>query len=127
MKKSESKEVISSLLALDEVKIEKFENGLSPFVKFTSFIAYYSDFDRLIRSLCYVFRVVRASLIKEYKERKRFLQLSISPLTVKERLEAEIFVIKIVQKESFGELYDHIRSLNGEVCVKVGKKFENSF
>ena len=73
--KSESKEVISSLLALEEVKKEKNNNRLSPFVKFTSFIAYYSDFDRLIRSLCYVFRVIKARFVKEYKERKRFLKL----------------------------------------------------
>ena len=45
------------------------------------------------------------------------MKLSILPLTVKERLEAEIFLIKTVQIECFGVLYEHICSLNGEICV----------
>ena len=60
-------------------------------------------------------------MIKNKKERKRFLSLSVSPLTVKERKEAEIFIIRSVQRECFGGLYEYICSLNGEVCFKVRK------
>ena len=57
----------------------------------------------------------------------RFLKLSASPLTVYERQEAEIFIIMTVQKECFGELYEHISSLKGEICVKVKKNLKVAF
>ena len=66
----EIKETISSLILLDNVKIENKVDCSSPFEKFVSFIKYYSDFDCLIRSLCHVFRVVKACLMKENKEKK---------------------------------------------------------
>ena len=117
----EVREAISSLVALSDIKNERKMCCLSPLKKFASFIEYYSEFNRLIRSLCYVFRVVRACVIKDKKERKHFLNLSASPLTVKERNEAEIFIIRSVQRECFGELYEYICSLKGEVCFKVKK------
>ena len=61
------------------------------------------------------------------KDQKRYLSLLISPLTVKERKEAETFIIRSVQKECFGELYEYIFSLNGEVCFKVGKSLKVAF
>ena len=64
---------------------------------------------------------------KEEKERKRSLSLSILPLTVKERKEAEIFIIRLVQKECFGELSEYICSLNGEVCFEVRKSLKVAF
>ena len=125
--KDEIKESIVSLFSIDDVKIEGAVDCTSPYEKFVSFIHHYSDFDRLIRSMCYVFRVVKASLLKSKKERKRFLNLSVSPLTVKERYEVEIFIIKTIQKEYFGELYEFIRSLKGEICFKVNKKLKVAF
>ena len=66
-------------------------------------------------------------MIKNKKERKRSLSLSILPLSVKERKEAEIFIIRSVQRECFGGLYEYICSLNGEVCFKVGKSLKVAF
>ena len=51
----------------------------------------------------------------------------ISPLTVKERGEAETFVIRSMQRECFGKLYEHICALNGEICFKVGKSLKAAF
>jgi hypothetical protein len=65
--------------------------------------------------------------MKDNKKRKRFLNLSASPLTVKERNEAEIFAIRSVQRECFGELYEYVRSLKGEVCFKVKKNLKIAF
>ena len=62
--------------------------------------------------------------MKDNKERKKFLQLSISPLTVKERSEAESYIIKLVQKDYFGKLYDYVQSLNGDICFKVKKRLK---
>ena len=67
------------------------------------------------------FRVFKASLMKDNKERKRFLNLSVSPLTVNEQVEAEMFILRTVQRGCFGDLYEYIRSLKGEICVKVKK------
>ena len=52
------------------------------------------------------------------------MQLSVSPLTVKERRGVEYFILKLVQKEYFGKLYDHVQSLNREICFKVKKKLK---
>ena len=65
--------------------------------------------------------------MKDNKERKRFIHLSTSPLTVKERCDAEYYIIKLLQKEYFGNLYDHIQSLNGEICFKVKKDLKIAF
>ena len=59
--------------------------------------------------------------MKDNKEKKKFLQLSISPLTVKERSEAEYYIIKLVQKDYFGKLYNYVQSLNADICFKVKK------
>ena len=123
----EEREAIAALAAISDVKNESKNCGLSPYDKFVSFIDYYSEFNRLIRSLCYVFRVVKACVIKSEKEKKRFLNLLLSPLTVKERNDAEIFAIRSVQQECFGGLYEHICSLNGEICFKVDKKLKIAF
>ena len=62
------------------------------------------------------------------KEQKREKALSeFVDLTVKEIKEAETFIIRSVQKECFGELYEYICSLNGEVCFKVGKSLKVAF
>ena len=53
--------------------------------------------------------------------------MSVSPLTVKERSDAEYYIIKLVQKEYFGKLYDHVHSLNGEICFKVKKELKIAF
>ena len=55
------------------------------------------------------------------------MNLSASPLTVKERNEAEIFIIRSVQRECFGELYEYICSLKGEVCFKVKNNLKIAF
>ena len=54
--------------------------------RFLSLIAYFSDFDRMIRSFCYLFRVFKSWLIKDIAKRSLFFNLNKSPLTVKERL-----------------------------------------
>ena len=100
-------------MAISDIKNERKICCLSPSEKFVSLIKYYSEFDHLIRALCYVFRMSRACLIKNDKERKRFLSLSLFPLTVQERNVAEIFVIRSVQRECFEGLYEYICSLNG--------------
>ena len=74
-------------------------------IVYYSFIKYYSEFDRLIRALCYVFRTIKACAIENEKEKRQFLSLSRSPLSVKERNNAEIFAIRSVQREYFGGLY----------------------
>ena len=51
----EVREAISYLAAISDVKNERKMCCFSPFEKFASFINYYSEFNRLIRSLCYVF------------------------------------------------------------------------
>ena len=63
--------------------------------------------------------------MKDNKEKRKFLQLSVLPLTVQERSDAECYVIKLVQKDYFGKLYDYVQSLNGNICFKVKKRFEN--
>ena len=55
------------------------------------------------------------------------MQISISPLTVKERSEAESSIIKLVQKDYFGKLYDDVQSLNGDICFKVKKDLKIAF
>ena len=61
------------------------------------------------------------------QKRKSFLNLNLSPLTVLERESAEMFIIKMVQQDYFGEVYSHIRSLKGSVCCKVSKTLKRSF
>ena len=119
--------VVSSFLSADDIKTENEIYCSNPFEKFIAFVNHYSDFHRLIRSLCYIFRVVKAYLIKNDKEKRKFLQLSISPLTAQERSIAEDYVIKLVQKDCFGKLYDYVRSLNGDVCCKVKKDLKIAF
>ena len=53
--------------------------------------------------------------MKDDKEKKKILQLSISPLTVQERSKAEYYVIKLVQKDYFGKLYNYVQSLNSDI------------
>ena len=36
-------------------------------------------------------------------------------------------MIKLVQKDYFGKLYDHIKSLNGDICFKVKKDLKIAF
>ena len=81
-------------------------------------ISYYSDYNRLIRSTCYILRVFRviAARIKINDERKSFLSLHVSPLTVVERENARTYLIRCVQKECFGDLYDHIKVLKEKIC-----------
>ena len=70
---------------------------------------------------------VKACLIKDGKEKRKFLQLSISPLTAQERSIAENYVIKLVQKDYFGKLYDYVQSLNGNICCKVKRDLKIAF
>ena len=65
--------------------------------------------------------------MKNNKEKRNFLQLSTSPLTVQERSIAENYVIKVVQKDYFGKLYDYVQSLNGGICCKVKKDLKVAF
>ena len=97
---------ISSFILIDDIKVECEGNLNYPFEKFVVFIISYSDFHRLIRSLCYVFRLVKDNLMEDNKEKKKFLQLLVLPLIAQERSEAECYVIKLVQRDYFGKLYD---------------------
>ena len=65
--------------------------------------------------------------MKDIKEKRNFLQLLISPLTVQECSDAECYVIKLVQKDYFGKLYDYVQSLNGDICFKVKKDLKITF
>ena len=51
-----------------EVKSEATYKALTPSDKFLTLINYYSDFHRLIRAICYIFRVARVCLIKKKKK-----------------------------------------------------------
>ena len=51
----------------------------------------------------------------------------ISRLTAQERSIVENYVIKLVQKDYFGKLYDYVRSLNGDICCKVKKDLKIAF
>ena len=70
----------------------------NPFEKFVAFMNHYSDFHCLIRCLCFVFRAIKVCLIKNIKERKKFLQLFVLPLIAQECSDAGNYVIKRVQK-----------------------------
>ena len=70
----EVRQAILSLAAISDIKNECKMCCLSPFEKFVSFIKHYSEFDRLIRALCYVFRAIRARLIKNDREKRRFFK-----------------------------------------------------
>ena len=94
---------------------------------FLALIDYYSDFDRLIRAVCYICRMVKACTMVNKRKRNFFLNFNLSPLTVLEREAAEMFIVKLVQQNYFGELYVHIRSLKGSVCCKVPKTLKRSF
>ena len=76
------KNVVSLFMSTNEVKAENNNDVNNPLKKFVAFVDYYSDFHRLIRSLYYVFRVIKSCLIKNVNERNKFFKLSISPLTV---------------------------------------------
>ena len=102
----EVNKTISSFILIDDIKVECEGNLNYPFEKFVVFIISYSDFHRLIRSLCYVFRLVKDNLMEDNKEKKKFLQLLVLPLIAQERSEAECYVIKLVQRDYFGKLYD---------------------
>ena len=56
----EVNKMISSLISIDDIKVEHEGNLNCPFEKFVAFVNYYSDFHCLVRSLCYIFRVVKA-------------------------------------------------------------------
>ena len=71
----------TSFISIDNIKVEHEGNLNCLFEKFVAFVNYYSDFHRLIHSLCYVFRVIKACLMKDNEEKKNFLQLSVLPLT----------------------------------------------
>ena len=50
-----------------------------------------------------------------------------SPISVRERDIDEKFIVKLIQKNHFGELYSYIKSLKGNVCHKVAKKLKRVF
>ena len=50
-----------------------------------------------------------------------------SPLSVRERDVAEKFIVILIQKNHFGELYSYIESLKGNVCYKVAKSLKHVF
>ena len=64
---------------------------------------------------------------KKCKRKKFFFLLSVSPLTVQDRSDAENYVIKLVQQDYFGKLYDNIKSMNGDICFKVKKDVKIAF
>ena len=64
--------------------------------RFLPLIKYYSDFQRLIQSFCYIFRVFKLWFIKNMKK-IYFFDLSTSPLTVQECNNSESYIIKQVQ------------------------------
>ena len=77
--------------------------------------------------LVHIFRFVKACFIKKWRKRKSFLNLGISPISVRERNVAEKFIVKLIQTNPFGELYLYIKSLNGNICHKVAKKLKCVF
>ena len=51
---------------------------------------------QLICAIYYIFHVARTCLINNERKRKAFLNLGISPLTMRERNVAEQFIVKLV-------------------------------
>ena len=58
-----------------EIKSKVTSKAHAPSEKFLILINYYSNFHRLIRAICYIFRATRACLIKKIK--KAFFELGI--------------------------------------------------
>ena len=48
-------------------------------------------------------------------------------MSAQERSNVESYVIKLVQKDCFGKLYDYVKSLNGNICFKVKKDLKITF
>ena len=116
----------STIAALCEIKTEFKSEKIK---LFAPLISDYLDYIKRIRATCYILRVFRviAARIKINDERKSFLSLHISPLTVVEREDARTYLIRCVQKECFGDLYDHIKSLKEKICDRVPKNLKISF
>ena len=114
-------------MAGNDIKSENDNEENYLLKKFILFLDHYSDFHCLMRSLCYVFRVIKSCLIKNVKERKNFFKLSVSPLTVQECIDAENYAIRLVQQDYCGKLYFYIKSLNGNICHKVSKDLKIAF
>ena len=89
----------------------------------------YSDFNKLLRAVCYILRVFRtiAARVKTNDKRKAFVSLHIAPLTVVEHECAKVYLIHCVQKEYFGELYNYIKSLKEKNCDRVPKNLKVAF
>ena len=92
-------------------------------------VMYFGRFVRIDDAVSVRFLIgkCKAYLIKDSKEKMIFLQLSVSPLTAQERSNAENYMIKSVQKDYFGKLYDYVQSLNGNICFKVKKDLKIAF
>ena len=66
------KNAVSSFMSINDIKVENNDDVNNPFKKFVAFVNCYSDFHRLIRSLCYIFRVIKSRSIKNIKEKYFF-------------------------------------------------------
>ena len=53
--------------------------------------------------------------------------MGLSPVSVREREVAELFIVKLVQQDYFEELYSYIDALKGNVCRKVTKNLKRMF
>ena len=64
-------------------------------------------------------------ILKNNRKSKSFLNLFLS-LSVHEREVAELFIVKLMQQDYFGELYSYINALRGNVCHKVTKNLKHT-
>ena len=118
LEKDQIVDVTSLFINKREIKNEVTLKALAPSDIFLTLISYYSDIQRLIRAICYIFRALRACSIINKRKRKSFLNLVISLLFVHKHKVAEQFVVKPVQKDYFWEPCSCIESLIGSVCQR---------
>ena len=70
--KDQIDDVTSLFVSSSKIKPVVANNKLNPSEFFKNLINYYSDFHRLICSICYIFHVTKACFIKNRRKRKSF-------------------------------------------------------
>ena len=63
-------DVVLLFLSSDKIKSEN-DNRSCPLERFVSFVDHYSGFQRLIHSLCYIFRAIKACFKKNLKKKEK--------------------------------------------------------
>ena len=102
------------------MKITRWRNSVE-------FADYYSDFYRLMRSLCYVFRVIKSCLIKNLKERERFFKIICIAIDCSRTYWCRKLCYQTWSARLVWKIYFYIKSLDGNICFKVSKDLKIAF